>query len=177
MEQDQSEVHEWFKVFFDPDEYNSSLEARRYLDRLPSSHAEVKRYYHDFLSKLYQEIKKALRDNVREWSSADIEFLFSVPTTWTKLSLTQEFQRIAKSAGFGREGLRHHVEVSLTESEAAAVYTFKSQKAMYSVSARVHYSLLALIKVALEWRHNPHSRCWWRYNGTISNCTSIFLNG
>jgi hypothetical protein len=132
-EDDQTLVHEWFKIWFDPSEYSKSREEEQNLDYLPPSHSDVKRYYLDFLKKLYRHIKNELTDNVRDWATANIEFLFSVPTTWTKLSLVQEFARIATTAGFGTEGMNHRVEVSLTEAEAAAVYTFKSQHAIYSV--------------------------------------------
>lgn len=102
-------------------------------EELPPSHAEVIKYYEDYLRKLYPHIKKCLIDNVLDWNTAHIEFLFSVPTTWTKLGLTQEFRKLAISAGFGGDGPDHVVDVSLTEAEAAAVYTFDTQNAVYSV--------------------------------------------
>jgi hypothetical protein len=52
---------------------------------------------------------------------------------WTKLGLTKDFKELAGAAGFGRDGPKHVVDVSLTEAEAAAVHTFTSQNAVYSV--------------------------------------------
>jgi hypothetical protein len=130
----EGESHEWFKIFFDEAEYNKARKKKRNIPYLPPSHGEVKRYYEDFLSELYTHIKTQLEDNVPNWSSAHVEFLFSVPTTWTKLGLTNEFKRLAQNAGFGRDGPNHIVDVSLTEAEAAAVHTFNSQNALYSVS-------------------------------------------
>jgi hypothetical protein len=136
IEDERTQVHEWFKVFFDEAEYEKAKHLRP--EDMPPNHAAVKRYYSDFLQCLYSEIKRALSDNVRDWHSAHVEFLFSVPTTWTKTSLTQEFRRIAAEAGFGRDGPNHKLEVGLTEAEAAAVYTFNSQNAIYSVSTPFH---------------------------------------
>lgn len=132
-ESDQDRVHEWFKVFFDEAEYEKARRSHPHPEELPPSHADVKRYYEDFLRKLYPHIKKNLVDNVRDWNDAHIEFLFSVPTTWTKLGLAQEFKKLVLRAGFGADSPNHVVDVSLTEAEAAAVYTFSSQNAVYSV--------------------------------------------
>lgn len=133
-EQDRpGDFREWFKVFFDETEYNKARSSGERIPYLPPTHAHVKKYYRDFLRKLYPQIKTHLQDNVRNWNTANIEFLFSVPTTWTKLSLTTEFKQIAMSAGFGRDG-SHRVDVSLTEAEAAAVHTFNSQNALYEAS-------------------------------------------
>ena len=127
-----ADIRDWFKVFFDEAEYNRA--RIKDPEGVPPSHADVKLYYEDFLRKLYPHIKKCVCDNVPDWGSAYIEFLFSVPTTWTKLGLTSEFKKLAKSAGFGRDGSKHIVDVSLTEAEAAAVHTFMAQSAVYSVS-------------------------------------------
>ena len=127
-----ADIRDWFKVFFDETEYDRA--KAKDPESVPPSHADVKRYYEDFLRKLYPHIKKSLQDNVPDWESAFIEFLFSVPTTWTKLGLTSDFKKLAKLAGFGRDGPKHIVDVSLTEAEAAAVHTFTAQSAVYSVS-------------------------------------------
>jgi hypothetical protein len=121
-------------VFWDSTEYNKARNSGN-IPYLPPTHADVERYYRDFLSKLYPQIKKHLSDTVRNWNTADIEFLFSVPTTWTKLGLTAKFKEVAMSAGFGRDG-PHTVDVSLTEAEAAAVHTFNTQNNLYEVGER-----------------------------------------
>ncbi len=134
-EKDQEgELREWFKVFFDEVEYNKARGHKHSIPYLLPSYSHVKKAYEDFLGQLYVHVKSQLQDIVKQWSTADIEFLFSVPTTWTKLSMTREFRRIAMSAGFGRDGINHSVEISLTEAEAAAIHTFGSHNAMYSVS-------------------------------------------
>ena len=136
----EGELREWFKIFFDQAEYDRARKQRQSIPYLPPSHSDVGRYYEDFLRELYPHIRSQLQDLVPDWSTANVEFLFSVPTTWTKLGLTQEFKRRANDAGFGRDGSNHVVEVSLTEAEAAAVHTFNSQSALYSVGVACHCS-------------------------------------
>ena len=131
-EDDQALVHEWFKTFFDEDVYEEA--RKRDPSQVPSSHAEVRRYYKDFLTKLYPEIRKRLEDRVSDWTDGHVEFLFSVPTTWTKIGLANDFKKIAQDAGFGQDGKNHVVDVGLTEAEAAACHTFTAQSAVYSVS-------------------------------------------
>ena len=130
----EGELREWFKVFFDEAEYNRFRRNSHSILYMPPSYADVKASYEDFLKQLYTHVKSQLQDHVRDWSTTDIEFLFSVPTTWNKLSMIREFRRIAVHAGFGADAPTHTVEISLTEAEAAAINTFQSHIALYSVS-------------------------------------------
>jgi hypothetical protein len=106
--------HEWFKIYLDPQDYNKAR---------------------DFLRKLCSYIEEQLEDQVGRttWRKAHIEFSFSVPTTWTAVGVTKDFEKLAREAGFGAAGPAHSVSVGLTEAEAAAVYTFKTQSASYTV--------------------------------------------
>ena len=131
-EDDQAQVHEWFKTFFDEDVYEEA--RKRDPSQVPSSHAEVRSYYKDFLTMLYPEVRRRLEDRVSDWTDGHVEFLFSVPTTWTKIGLANDFKKIAQDAGFGQDGKNHVVDVGLTEAEAAACHTFTTQSAVYSVS-------------------------------------------
>jgi hypothetical protein len=62
-----------------------------------------------------------------------VEYIFSVPTTWTEHSVVEDYRKITRKAGFG-EGAKHSVKVSLTESEASAVYIANDQKHEFQVS-------------------------------------------
>jgi hypothetical protein len=125
--------HEWFKTYLDPQEYNKAREADA--AAVPKSHQDVRKFYRDFLRKLCPYIQDQLEDQVGRttWQRARIEFSFSVPTTWTAVSVTKDFEKLAREAGFGAAGPAHSVSVGLTEAEAAAVYTFKAQAASYTV--------------------------------------------
>ena len=105
------------------------------LRRFLKSHQDVRKFYRDFLRKLCSYIEEQLEDQVGRttWRKARIEFSFSVPTTWTSVGVTKDFEKLAREAGFGAAGPAHSVSVGLTEAEAAAVYTFKAQSASYTV--------------------------------------------
>lgn len=51
----------------------------------------------------------------------NVEWNFSVPTTWKNAGLVNELQSIMRDAGFGRDGDQHACVVTLTEAEAAAI--------------------------------------------------------
>jgi hypothetical protein len=103
---------------------------------VPRSHQDVRRLFRDFLREIYLYTEEQLRDSLagRSWKDANIEFSFSVPTTWTALGVTKDFEKIVQEAGFGKGGRQHSVSVGLTEAEAAAVYTFKTQEWQFKVS-------------------------------------------
>jgi hypothetical protein len=125
--------HEWFKIYLDPQDYNKARVADP--TAVPKSHQDVRKVYRDFLRKLCSYIEEQLEDQVGRttWKRAHIEFSFSVPTTWTAVGVTKDFEKLAREAGFGAAGPTHSVSVGLTEAEAAAVYTFKTQSASYTV--------------------------------------------
>jgi hypothetical protein len=125
--------HEWFKIYLDPQDYNKARAADA--AAVPRSHQDVRKFYRDFLRKLCSYIEEQLEDQVGRttWRKANIEFSFSVPTTWTAVGVTKDFEKLAREAGFGAAGPAHSVTVGLTEAEAAAVYTFKTQSASYTV--------------------------------------------
>lgn len=125
--------HEWFKIYLDPTDYNKAREADA--AAVPKSHQDIRKFYRDFLEQLCFYIETQLEDQVGRttWHQARIEFSFSVPTTWTAVGVTNDFEKLAREAGFGAAGPAHSVSVGLTEAEAAAVYTFKTQSASYAV--------------------------------------------
>jgi hypothetical protein len=126
-----SGAHDWFKVYFDPEEYKRARDMGA--DNVPSSHGEVRRWYRDFLMRLNAEIERQLEGRIGStWSRATVEFLFSVPTTWTAINVINDFEKLVREAGFGRGGPNHTCAISLTEAEAAAVHTFKTGAVSYS---------------------------------------------
>ena len=69
----------------------------------------------------------------RRWDDLNIEFLFSVPTTWKPNPTVERFRTIVQRAGFGR-AINHTVSIGLTEAEAAAVHTVRESPASFNVS-------------------------------------------
>lgn len=126
---------EWFKRLLDPKELRK--EQRLHPDSTPESIDTVKKWYTDFLACIYQYTKGAIKRTMADdWCDTRIEFLFSLPTTWTSQTLVEDFRDIIKHAGFGSESGKHSVSIGLTEAEAAAVYTAKNRTAPFKVSFR-----------------------------------------
>ncbi len=135
--EDRSGYKEWFKTLLDPNEYKRRKEEDR--SSVPRSHDEVRNYFRDFLRKLYSYIEKfpeiqGLTGGM-PWKDTNVEFSFTVPTTWTSVGITKDYETIIREAGFGKPGTNHSVSVGLTEAEAAAVHTFKMQSSSYNVSS------------------------------------------
>ena len=124
------DVGEWFKVYLDRKEYQDASD-----NSWPRSYDDVKRAFRDFLRQLYARIREELESAVLRgttWHDASVEFIFSVPTTWTAMSVTQTFEGIIHEAGFTSGGVNHKVVIGLTEPEAAAIHTFATEKETYS---------------------------------------------
>lgn len=115
-------IQEWFKTLLDPraiEKHNKdNPDDTRDLE-------QVQHWVRDFLTRLYDCIEVFLTGKLPdfEWTTAKIEFLFSMPTTWSPV-VVESFRGIIGQAGFGGSLNAHHtVTMSLTEAEAAAVYT------------------------------------------------------
>lgn len=119
---------EFFKVFID----GANLALAQTLPRAPKTIQEAQKFATDYLVQVYAHVKETIeRQTGRRqvpggWSDQAVVFLFSVPTTWTRMETINLFKGIIRSAGFGVEGPRHSAQVDLTEAEAAAVATLKT---------------------------------------------------
>ena len=115
------EYKEWFKTCLDPLKLRQKQEEDP--EGAPASLAEVEKWYYDYLHRMYDYIALKLGSEIAgaSWSSAKIEFIFSVPTTWPPVPTVENFRSIVHRAGFGHFPL-HSVTIGLTEAEAAAVH-------------------------------------------------------
>lgn len=116
-EDDESvEVNELFKLFLDP----------RFVD--PSDHTppyrEVQQWYCDYLACLYHYVMRYFQERIPRFASRNVEFVFSVPTTWKDPGMMADIERLIRSAGYGKKA-NQRVVISLTEAEAAAVYVYR----------------------------------------------------
>lgn len=119
---------EFFKIFMEADTLASAQEQG--LASAPASTLEAQQFVTDYLRQIYAHVKESVEIAIGwrhsgGWTDKAVEFLFSVPTTWTSLSVVNTFKDVIRNAGFGVEGLRHSAQVDLTEAEAAAVATLK----------------------------------------------------
>ncbi|KAK4982639.1 hypothetical protein LTR50_007651 [Elasticomyces elasticus] len=118
-EEDESvEVNKNFKLFLDP-HYKPTFEFAPMRD-------EAQRWYSDYLRFLYSYIKRTLGESIAQFAFKNIEFVFSVPTTWKDEAMIADVQRLISDAGYGKPD-NERFTVTLTEAEAAAVYAAKQQ--------------------------------------------------
>lgn len=126
---------EWFKRLLDPDilrGFENTARKRRAQNAanglqeqdIPDPD-EVRKWYRDYMSCLYTHLSEVIQRQTGFWESKRVEFIFSLPCTFTKLEIGRDLLALIAQAGFGTGGERHTVELGLTEPEAAAVYTVK----------------------------------------------------
>lgn len=114
------QTERFFKLYIDP----------VYRDKFPDAPTvlEARRWYRDYLECIYGAITQFFSESHPRSMSKNIEFLFSVPTTWRNPSMIAATMRLIKEAGFEQRP-NHIARITLTEAEAAAVYTSKQQYA------------------------------------------------
>jgi hypothetical protein len=126
------EYCDWFKTFLDP----TVLAQAQLKDpkNCPKSQADVDQWTEDYMRLLFQHIESKLSQELesvnKPWPTANIEFVFSVPTTWP-LATVEKFKTIASRAGFASHP-RHTLNIGLTEAEAAAVYVSVEAQVMFA---------------------------------------------
>lgn len=92
------------------------------------SSEQVKGWFRDYLRQLRFHIKIRVEEHLGlgvDMGSLRINFVFSVPTTWTAQSVVNDFRNVIAEAGFDRGGENHTVSIGLTEAQAAAVFATK----------------------------------------------------
>lgn len=117
-----------FKLYLDKENLEKTF--KNHPENAAGTHDDIRRYFRDFLRKLYGHIEQMVTDkfDLSDWSETAVHFVFSVPTLWDNRPVAEDFKKIAEEAGFGKEGERHEVELSLNEAEAAAIYTALSSQ-------------------------------------------------
>ena len=115
---------EWFKVLLDEDMFNQMKEKDP--ENTPESIQEVEKWFLDYLKLLYRHIETRMANTElpeeKPWRSALVEFIASVPSTWSPHSTVAKFKQLLIRAGFEQYPY-HSVSVGFTEAEAAAVST------------------------------------------------------
>jgi hypothetical protein len=127
---DEMIVKEHFKLYLDPDVLNGTFGNDP--DLAPGTIRDVRNWFRDFLTALYNYIVWYLNELFPQGLETErVEYIFSVPTTWKKRPVIQNFEEIVKKAGFG-DNDNHTVTIGLSEAEGAAIYT-----AMYPSEHRI----------------------------------------
>lgn len=117
---------EWFKRYLDETKFNEDLAKHRLHnpDQEPpyASIDEVRKCYEDYMKCLYDHLSEKIQKN-ESWKYKRVEFIFSLPTTFTTPKITNSLRPLLTNAGFGTGGKNHSVSFGLTEPQASAVYT------------------------------------------------------
>jgi hypothetical protein len=115
------EVFECFKIFLDQESIDTA--RKNGVRDIPGTVEEAGRLITDYLRQVYGQIKHSIEANTGSWKDKRVEFIFSLPTTWQALSITTDFEKAIRAAGFGQENSDKHIaKLELTEAEAAAVF-------------------------------------------------------
>lgn len=142
-------IYEWFKEHFPGNLRNAhgepSMAQRKSSTHLSRTDTVI--LYHKFLTKIYVAIKaevSGLLDGGKGWDRSCIEFIFSVPATWNRLTdtldiTTEKFRAVVKEAGFGDGNPRHRVVIGLTEPEAAAAFCLSSKDDSHHIQVCLHH--------------------------------------
>lgn len=115
------DVQEHFKIYLDQDSLDLAL---KFGVTKMETVEQATQLVTDYLHQVYLHIKRSLESAFGPWMQKSIEFVFSLPTTWTSSDTINRFKKAIEVAGF-RSGnpQKHTYQLDLTEAEAAAVYT------------------------------------------------------
>ncbi|TAQ90476.1 hypothetical protein B7494_g1204 [Chlorociboria aeruginascens] len=114
-------VREHFKIYLDQDSLTAA--RTRGVRDIPETVDEAIKLTQDYLRQIYQHVKFSLESMTGSWKERKVEFVFSLPTTWSNLDTTNKFKEAIKKAGFTADNPeKHSAQLELTEAEAAAVY-------------------------------------------------------
>jgi hypothetical protein len=119
----QTMIRKQFKHILDPERYNRAREMHSPF--VPSTHAEVRLCFGDFLRELRCYIEGYLEDATEgiPWRDANVEYLFSTRNMWSA-DVAKDFESLAREAGFGSTGKRHAVIIGPTSIEAMVLNVF-----------------------------------------------------
>lgn len=108
-------LEDQFKLYIDP----------VFPDESPTRpiYEQVLRFYEDYMTSLCRYIESFFQTSTIDFYERNVEFLFSIPTTWKNPTITANLERILANAGF--QGYNRRLKIYLTEAEAAAVNAAK----------------------------------------------------
>ena len=133
-------MKEWFKPWLDPERVIKEIEHRRIQKEDDSdipNYDMAEKYYKDYMHCLYAHLSNEIQAKTGYWNSKHVEFIFSLPCTFRKDEIGRRLSTLIKRAGFGKEGERHTVAISLTEPEAAAVFTIRESAVAFEAGTNI----------------------------------------
>jgi hypothetical protein len=116
-----TKVHEHFKIYLDKTSLDHA--KKEGVRDMPDTVDEAKDLVTDYLRQVHQHVKLSIESITGSWYDKRVEFVFSLPTTWTSLDTANRFNDAIRAAGFtAGNSEKHSAKLELTEAEAAAVF-------------------------------------------------------
>lgn len=106
-----------FKLYIDPMFWDDNPHR--------PAHPEAMKFYKDYMTSLHNYIEQFFSQSIVSWHQKNVEYLFSIPTTWKNPNITANLEATLAAAGFAN-GHNRRVNIYLTEAESAAVNAAKS---------------------------------------------------
>jgi hypothetical protein len=126
-----ADVREHFKIYLDQDSLDSARKGG--VRDMPATVGEATGLITDYLRQIHQHVKVSLEAATGSWRDRRIEFVFSLPTTWTSMDTTNKFNEAIRAAGFTSDNPeKHSAKLELTEAEAAGVYMATNPQVTFS---------------------------------------------
>ncbi|KAL4791466.1 hypothetical protein BDV19DRAFT_370441 [Aspergillus venezuelensis] len=85
------------------------------------SRLEARRWFQDYITCIYDHVVSHFGTTIPGFGRMQVEFIFSVPTTWKDVRVIEELRAVIDKA-IEKESPSHWATIGLTEAEAAAVY-------------------------------------------------------
>lgn len=111
-----ADLKEFFKLHLAPD----------YAATMPGgpSRADAQKWFADYVRCIYEHTIGLLSASIPGFAKRRVEFIFSVPTTWTDVRMVEETRCLLETV-INAASPMHRVAIGLTEAEAAAVYVLQ----------------------------------------------------
>ncbi|PLB53308.1 hypothetical protein P170DRAFT_454418 [Aspergillus steynii IBT 23096] len=109
----ESDIKEFFKLHLAPQYQDEHYGG--------PTRGEAQRWFQDYVDCIYKHIVSHFSNTMPHFGPQNVEFLFSVPTTWKDVRMVQETREILERI-INTKNPRHRAVIGLTEAEAAAVY-------------------------------------------------------
>jgi hypothetical protein len=144
-----SNVKEFFKLHLAPQYHDDNPGC-------PTRH-ESQCWFRDYIHCIYRHVISHFATTIPQFGSRQVEFLFSVPTTWKDVRMVEETRKILEQVICAKTPM-HRVSIGLTEAEAAAVYAGNEH---YQVSfAHTAEGLLLFSGSPFSW-NRKEILCWY----------------
>lgn len=105
-------IESQFKLYLDPAFVDPHPEA--------PTHERAVQFYLDYMKCLLQCLEELFEHRIKDWEYINVEYVFSIPTSWANPSITTKLEKLLASAS-SKSPSNRRFNITLTEAEAAAI--------------------------------------------------------